>query len=84
DALKSGHIGAFGSDVFEHEPEVAPELYNMSNVVSLPHMGTHTKQALVNMEAFVVENVKTYLTTGKMLTNVPEQASVDFKHTPVI
>ena len=84
DALKSGHIGAFGSDVFEHEPEVAPELYNMLNVVSLPHMGTHTKQALVNMEAFVVENVKTYLTTGKMLTNVPEQASVDFKHTPVI
>ena len=40
--LKSGKIGAFGADVFEKEPEVSPELYRLPNVVSLPHMGTHT------------------------------------------
>lgn len=79
-SLQEGHVGAFGSDVFEHEPEVSPELYNLPNVVSLPHMGTHTSQALVNMENFVVKNVKTYLTTGKMLTNVPEQSGIDFQH----
>ncbi|GEQ70403.1 hypothetical protein JCM33374_g4080 [Metschnikowia sp. JCM 33374] len=79
-SLQEGHVGAFGSDVFEHEPELTPELIALPNVVSLPHMGTHSVQALVNMEAFVVKNVQTYLTTGKMLTNVPEQYGVEFKH----
>lgn len=73
-SLKEGHVGAFGSDVFEFEPEVSPELYNLPNVVSLPHMGTHTVQALVNMEAFVLQNVESFLTTGKVKTIVPEQS----------
>ena len=32
--IKSGKIGAFGADVFENEPEVSPELYELPNVVS--------------------------------------------------
>ncbi|OBA21460.1 hypothetical protein METBIDRAFT_41472 [Metschnikowia bicuspidata var. bicuspidata NRRL YB-4993] len=80
DALLRGHVGAFGADVFEHEPQVSPRLYGLPNVVSLPHMGTHSQQAYRNMENFVVENVRTYLATGTMLTNVPEQAGVDFQH----
>ncbi|KAF3986355.1 hypothetical protein FT663_04002 [Candidozyma haemuli var. vulneris] len=78
--LKSGKVGAFGSDVFEHEPEVPKELYEMPNVVSLPHMGTWTKQALKNMEEFTVANVEHQIKTGKLLTIVPEQKDIDFKH----
>lgn len=81
ESLKSGHVWSFGSDVFEFEPKVAAELYEMPNVVSLPHMGTHTFQAMENMEAFVIDNVRAFLTTGKVNTVVPEQGSIDFKHT---
>lgn len=80
EALKQGVVGAFGSDVFEKEPEVAEELRNMPNVVSLPHMGTHTYQAFENLEAWVVDNISTYYKTGKVKTIVPEQVLVDFGH----
>lgn len=83
-ALQSGKVGAFGSDVFEHEPEVPSELRDLSNVVSLPHMGTHTYQAMKNMEVWVVDNIWEYLKTGQVKTIVPEQKSVEFKHQPLI
>lgn len=82
--LKAGKVGAFGLDVFEHEPEASPELYNLPNVVSLPHMGTHSVQAIRNMEEFVVANIHTFLTTGKVKTVVPEQYGIDFGHAPVV
>lgn len=71
--IKSGKIGAFGADVFELEPRVSPELYQLPNVVSLPHMGTHTYEAIKNMEEWVVANVESYIKTGKVKTIVPEQ-----------
>lgn len=79
-ALKAGKIGAFGSDVFEFEPKVSPELSGLPNVVSLPHMGTFTVQAMENMEIFVVDNVEKLLRTGKVMTIVPEQSGKDFEH----
>ncbi|CCE85596.1 Piso0_005208 [Millerozyma farinosa CBS 7064] len=83
--LKSGKLRAFGSDVFEFEPEVSPELLNLPNVVSLPHMGTYTSDSLRNMEGFVVENVITYLNTGKLKSIVPEQMSHSFEgHHPLL
>lgn len=84
EALKQGVVGSFASDVFEHEPEVSEELRNMSNVVSLPHMGTHTYQAFENLEAWVVDNIKTYYETGRMKTIVPEQVLHDFGHSALI
>lgn len=74
--IKSGKIGAFGADVFENEPEVSPELYELPNVVSLPHMGTHTIEACREMEEWVAENVESYINTGKVKTIVPEQQGV--------
>lgn len=74
--IKSGKIGAFGADVFEHEPEVSAELVNLPNVVALPHMGTHSVEALTNMEEWVVCNVETFIKTGKLKTIVPEQQGI--------
>ncbi|KAH3668280.1 hypothetical protein OGAPHI_002034 [Ogataea philodendri] len=71
-ALKSGKVGSFGADVFENEPNVNMELVEQPNVVSLPHMGTHTVETMKAMEEFVVENVTKYVDTGKVLTIVPE------------
>lgn len=76
--LKSGKVGAFGSDVFEFEPEVPAELAQLPNVISLPHMGTHSSEAIRNLEEWVVENILAYISTGKVKTIVPEQAKVEF------
>ncbi|EMG49316.1 GOR1 Glyoxylate reductase 1 [Candida maltosa Xu316] len=72
--LKSGKITSFGADVFEHEPEVSPELYELPQVVSLPHLGTNTVEAIRNLENWVVDNIESYIKTGKVKTIVPEQA----------
>lgn len=82
--LKSGKIGAFGSDVFEFEPEVSKDLYELPNVISLPHMGTHSYEAIRNMEEWVVDNVLSFLYTGKVKSVVPDQAAVDFNHAAVL
>jgi gluconate 2-dehydrogenase len=74
--LKSGKVGAFGSDVFEHEPEVPSELLLLPNVVALPHMGTHTYESIKEMEEFVVENIELCMASGKVITLVPEQKAI--------
>lgn len=84
DNLKSGKIGKFGGDVFEHEPRVPHELLDMDQVVSLPHMGTHTIEATKNMEEWVVKNVEKFLKTGQLLTIVPEQKNHQFNHEPML
>ena len=71
--LKSGKISSFGSDVFEKEPIVSPDLYNLPNVITLPHMGTHAIEALKYMEEWVVDNIECFINTGKVKTIVPEQ-----------
>lgn len=72
DALKSGKVRAAGLDVYEHEPQVPQELLDLPNVVGVPHMGTHTVETIKKMEEFVVENVKSVIDSGKVLTIVPE------------
>lgn len=73
DNLVSGKIRSFGSDVFEHEPQVDEKLVSLPQVVALPHVGTHTVETSQLMEEFTVENVISYLETGKVKTLVPEQ-----------
>ncbi|KAK6199474.1 D-isomer specific 2-hydroxyacid dehydrogenase [Scheffersomyces amazonensis] len=76
-SLKSGHIGGFGSDVFEHEPQVPQELLDLPNVISLPHMGTHASDAIQYMEEWVAENVESCILTGKVKSIIPDQANLE-------
>ncbi|CAI5758118.1 unnamed protein product [Candida verbasci] len=71
--LKSGKIKAFGADVFENEPKISPELYNLTNVICLPHLGTNTFEAMENMESWTIENIISHIETGKLKSIVPEQ-----------
>ncbi|CDK27932.1 unnamed protein product [Kuraishia capsulata CBS 1993] len=72
EALKSGKVKSCGLDVFEHEPHVPKELLELPNVVSLPHMGTHTHETMQSMEEWVVTNVEDLLSKGKVTSIVPE------------
>ena len=45
EALRDGHIGGAGLDVFENDPDIAPELYDMPNVITTPHIASATWEA---------------------------------------
>ena len=55
-ALKDGHIAGAGLDVTEFEPQVAPELVAMSNVVLTPHLGSGVLELREGMANVVVDN----------------------------
>jgi glyoxylate reductase len=43
-SLASGHLGGAGLDVFEHEPQVHPELLACENALLVPHIGSATRE----------------------------------------
>jgi lactate dehydrogenase-like 2-hydroxyacid dehydrogenase len=62
EALADGTIAGAGLDVYEREPEVAPELLQMENVVLLPHLGSATQETRVAMGQRAVENLRLFFT----------------------
>jgi len=63
--LKEGEIAGAGLDVFEREPSVSKELLNAPNTVLLPHMGSATVEARIEMGEKVIVNIQTYLNGHK-------------------
>ena len=59
-ALQTGVIASAGLDVFENEPTISPELYELDNVVLAPHNGTGTVDARIEMSRFVSQNIIRY------------------------
>lgn len=64
-ALKDGHLGGAGLDVYEFEPKILPELYKLKNVILLPHIGSATKETRSAMACIAAENVKVALSGEK-------------------
>ncbi|MBE6320956.1 MAG: dihydrofolate reductase [Bacteroidales bacterium] len=56
-ALKEGEIAGAAMDVYEHEPQITPELLKMDNVVLSPHTGTGTWEGRIAMCANVCDNI---------------------------
>lgn len=62
-----------GLDVYENEPEVEEGLLNNPKVMLLPHIGTATYETQKEMEILVLDNMRSALEKGEMITQVPEQ-----------
>ncbi|KAG6010998.1 hypothetical protein E4U21_000028 [Claviceps maximensis] len=73
ESLESGKVWSVGLDVFEKEPEINPKLIKHPGAVLLPHIGTSTIDTQKEMEVLVIDNVKSAITDGTLLTQVPEQ-----------
>jgi lactate dehydrogenase-like 2-hydroxyacid dehydrogenase len=56
-ALRSGHLGGAGLDVYPAEPEVPAELLDIENVVLLPHLGSATVETRTAMGEKAMANV---------------------------
>jgi len=56
-ALRSGHLGAAGLDVYENEPHVPAELRELHNTVLLPHVGSATAATRDAMARLCADNV---------------------------
>ncbi|MFG0258421.1 MAG: 2-hydroxyacid dehydrogenase [Phycisphaerales bacterium JB043] len=60
-ALKAGLIGGAGLDVYEHEPEVHPELKTLDNVVLTPHIGSASRGSRLMTTDIVSANLRAVL-----------------------
>ncbi len=56
-ALKEKRIAGAGLDVFEHEPNVHPDLIALKNVVMVPHLGSAVHEVRSTMANEVVDNI---------------------------
>ena len=60
-ALKNKKLAGAALDVFEARKEVNPQLRNLPNVMLLPHMGSATDEARIEMGEKVIINIKTFI-----------------------
>ena len=71
-AMHAGTIAAAGLDVFENEPHIRPEFFELPNTVLLPHVGSasvHTRTAMGNL---CVDNLVGWFSGKGAITPVPE------------
>jgi lactate dehydrogenase-like 2-hydroxyacid dehydrogenase len=71
-ALQGGAILAAGLDVYDNEPNVAPALLALDNLVLLPHVGSatgHTRKAMADL---VAANLLSWIEGNGPLTPTPE------------
>ncbi|CAA3015199.1 hydroxyphenylpyruvate reductase [Olea europaea subsp. europaea] len=67
-ALMEGRLGGAGLDVFEKEPEVPHQLFDLDNVVLLPHVGSGTIETRKAMADLVIGNLEAHFTKKPLLT----------------
>jgi len=60
-ALRNKKLAGAALDVFEARKEVNPQLRGLPNVMLLPHMGSATDEARIEMGEKVIINIKTFI-----------------------
>ena len=67
-ALRESEIAGAAMDVYEHEPQIHPELLTLDNVVLSPHTGTGTWEGRIAMCENVCDNILAWINneTDKM------------------
>ena len=60
--IGEGKLAGAGLDVFEHEPAINPKLLKLADkgkIILLPHLGSATMEARIDMGEKVIINIKT-------------------------
>jgi len=69
-ALLEGRLGGAGLDVYAREPEIPSALFELPNVVLLPHIGSATEETRLEMEQLLLANLQALLDSNELLTPV--------------
>jgi len=72
-ALEKGQVWSCGLDVYEEEPKVHPGLIANHHVMLVPHMGTWTVETQTKMEVWCINNLRSAVEKGKLVSPVFEQ-----------
>jgi lactate dehydrogenase-like 2-hydroxyacid dehydrogenase len=72
ESLAKGTILAAGLDVFDNEPNIAPEFLAFDNAVLLPHVGSASERTRLAMANLVVDNVFSWIDGKGPITPTPE------------
>jgi D-3-phosphoglycerate dehydrogenase len=72
-------IYSVGLDVYDDEPRVNEAIKNNPNVFLLPHIGTATYETQKIMEEQVLDNVRSAILEGQLITPIVEQQQLDTK-----
>jgi lactate dehydrogenase-like 2-hydroxyacid dehydrogenase len=67
-ALVEEWIAGAGLDVFENEPQVVQELWNMENVVLLPHTASTTWATVKVAVELIISNLDAHFSGKPLLT----------------
>lgn len=70
EALRSGRLAGAGLDVYEFEPKISDALLTMDNVVLVPHIGTATMDARIEMGRFASRNINLFFDGNPLLSRV--------------
>jgi glyoxylate reductase len=57
-ALEAGRLGGAGLDVYAREPAVDPRLIALPNVITLPHLGSATREGRAHAGEKVIANIR--------------------------
>ncbi len=63
--LRGKKIAGAGLDVFERAPNIEPALLSAPNTVLLPHLGSATKEARIEMGEKVIVNIRSFFDKHK-------------------
>jgi D-3-phosphoglycerate dehydrogenase len=69
-ALAAGRLGHAALDVFESEPNPAPELLQFPNVIVQPHQGSATVETRTAIGQLMIDNLDAHFAGGPLLTPV--------------
>ena len=70
DLLTTGGLAGAGLDVYTGEPNVPAALWNLDNVVLLPHVGSATARTRTAMATLAMRNLEEFLASGQLVTPV--------------
>jgi lactate dehydrogenase-like 2-hydroxyacid dehydrogenase len=69
-ALTEGRLGHAALDVFDNEPNVAPELLALPNVIVQPHQGSATVETRTAIGQLMIDNISAHFAGKPLLTPV--------------
>jgi D-3-phosphoglycerate dehydrogenase len=68
--LRDGRLGLAALDVFHNEPRIAPEFFQLSNVLLQPHQGSATVETRTAIGQLMIDNLSAHFAGQKLPTPV--------------